>query len=457
MSIKVIASVLGKEYNLGEVDSRSFSMGELVRKLKEVRRMKIECVKEINIYARLPGGNEVSEITNCAELVGIIALFDELGEDKLCLKVDYAVTVHESDEEEFSNYVESKDVDHIGKGTCEGIRLNSASDNHSIDIEVRDEDRGNGNRSEQFCCIDLGENERHTNIGTWDTQFIGFDVGDNDGFNHEVEATVYNVGAEADDEAHDDTDFFINYQINSYDSEESIGANSDAIEDVSKGLWSDIGNHTQSIQKSTSEESRDDASSRYWGMIKGGIITTKSDGNIMLCKDKHSRFLDIIDGPSPVFEVLEGSTHYVVNLDSKDYGCGAWQLFGYPCKHVMKVLNYMRMPAGDYVHHYLTQEYYLRTYGSRITPIPDEPLWPDLHNIEELHPPPVKKKPGRPKQSRRKEISEYAASTKRSVVVRCGICKLGQGKAIDGASGSQLSIGNNFQFKNCMVYLLMPK
>lgn len=118
MSIRIIASILRKEYNFGEVDLRSFNMSELVRKLKKVSGIKIRCVEEIKVYVRLPGSNEVSKVTNCAEFVKIIALFDELGKNKLCLKVDYVVTIHNSGEEEFSDYAESKDIDHVDKRTC---------------------------------------------------------------------------------------------------------------------------------------------------------------------------------------------------------------------------------------------------------------------------------------------------------------------------------------------------
>lgn len=162
----MIASILGKKHNLGEVDSRSFSISELVRKLKEVCGIKIGCVEEIKVYVTLPRGNKVSEVTNCAKLVGIIALFNELGGDKLCLKVDYTVIIHESGEEKFSFYAKSKDVDHMIKVTCEGTTLKSARDDHCIDVQDRDKDEGDGNNFEEFYYIDLGENKRHTNIGS---------------------------------------------------------------------------------------------------------------------------------------------------------------------------------------------------------------------------------------------------------------------------------------------------
>lgn len=75
---------------------------------------------------------------------------------------------------------------------------------------------------------------------------------------------------------------------------------------------------------------------------------------------KHNKFLDIIDGLLLEWNVKNDSSLY---LDSKNCGFSAWQLFGYSCKHAIKVFNYIRKPTVDYVHHFLTQEYYLRIYG----------------------------------------------------------------------------------------------
>ncbi|KAJ4729569.1 Zinc finger, PMZ-type [Melia azedarach] len=414
MSIKVIVSMLGKESDLGKVDSKNFTLNELVKKLRGVCGMKIELVDDVRLYVRLPGGNEVSEIRMDAELDGIITLFEELGEDTLCLRVERAINAQGSDEEELNDYIDY---------------VKNRAANHMGDDHVK-------------VGVNLGQNEQDNYFATGYTQRETNDD-DDEGIKDGAKAFTYDVRADADDEADDEADdanILLNYQINSFDSEESIGVDSDGdLGDESGELWSGAGDNNGSVQESASSESEEDVSSRYWNSIKGGIRAANHVNNIMLLPpsvlkkmanaDKNSRFLDIIDGPSPLFEVLEGSAHYVVNLDSKVCGCGAWQLFGYLCKHAMKVLNYMRMPSVDSVHYFLTQEYYLRTYAHRIIPIPDEPLWPKIDNIEQLHPPLVKRKAGRPKLRKRKGVDEVVGCSKKSVAIRCSACKqLGHNK-----------------------------
>lgn len=71
--------------------------------------MKIRSVDKVRVYVRLLRSNEINKINN----------YDELGENTLCLRVDYAINVHEGDENEFNdyaNYVKNKDDDHVGDG-----------------------------------------------------------------------------------------------------------------------------------------------------------------------------------------------------------------------------------------------------------------------------------------------------------------------------------------------------
>lgn len=72
----------------------------------------------------------------------------------------------------------------------------------------------------------------------------------------------------------------------------------------------------------------------------------------------------------------------------------------YLCKHGIKVLNYIKMLAVDYMHYFLTQKYYLRTYA-HIAIILEEP-----HLLR-----------------RRRNVGEFTTCTKKSVVVRYSMCK----------------------------------
>lgn len=155
--------------------------------------------------------------------------------------------------------------------------------------EVEGEDKGDCDNIDEFSYVNLGENNRDRDIANGCTQVVGLDADDEVGFKHTVEASTYDVGAEAHDKAEaDDTNeenLLLNYHINLYDSKESIEANNDGDSDnVSEGLWSDVGDHFESIQRSAFSESNDNASSRYWNCIRGGIRPPGSNGNTLLCK-----------------------------------------------------------------------------------------------------------------------------------------------------------------------------
>lgn len=68
MSINIVETVLGNEFNVGEVDSNSITLSSLVRKMREVCRIKVRSVEEVKIYVKLSRGNELCQISNCAEL-----------------------------------------------------------------------------------------------------------------------------------------------------------------------------------------------------------------------------------------------------------------------------------------------------------------------------------------------------------------------------------------------------
>ncbi|CAL5407451.1 unnamed protein product [Camellia sinensis] len=64
---------------------------------------------------------------------------------------------------------------------------------------------------------------------------------------------------------------------------------------------------------------------------------------------------------------------------------------------------------------------YFKAYGEIIHPMHDESLWGLVLGVE-LKPPPLKRMPGRPRKSRRREVDK-AAPSKRSCTVKCIICK----------------------------------
>jgi len=50
--------------------------------------------------------------------------------------------------------------------------------------------------------------------------------------------------------------------------------------------------------------------------------------------DLDGRFLNVTYAGQDQFQVIDDFTTFVVNLNSKEYGCRIWQIIEFPCKHV---------------------------------------------------------------------------------------------------------------------------
>ncbi|KAL5817272.1 hypothetical protein ACOSQ3_025650 [Xanthoceras sorbifolium] len=138
-------------------------------------------------------------------------------------------------------------------------------------------------------------------------------------------------------------------------------------------------------------------------------------------RQDEGRFVTVLCSTETLFEVKEGSKFYVVDLEKHSCDCGLWKVTGIPCKHAMAVITTKRLNSHDYVHKYLTKEYYLKTYSHAITPIPDQSLWPNDDNPSIVLPPEKKRMPGRPKKNRKRGTDE-GSKHKKSAVVRCKGC-----------------------------------
>ncbi|KAK2658012.1 hypothetical protein Ddye_011064 [Dipteronia dyeriana] len=133
-----------------------------------------------------------------------------------------------------------------------------------------------------------------------------------------------------------------------------------------------------------------------------------------------SRFVLVLCASDKEFEVKDGVTFYMVNLDSKRCDYGLWELFGIPCKHALAVLTGTRQQAKIFIHSYLLKVAYIRTYNNIIHPIPDQSLWPNIQANPVL-PPEKKRKSGRPNKSRKRAPDE-PRKMKRSGRVKCSSC-----------------------------------
>ncbi|KAI9165979.1 hypothetical protein LWI28_024035 [Acer negundo] len=120
------------------------------------------------------------------------------------------------------------------------------------------------------------------------------------------------------------------------------------------------------------------------------------------------------------FEVKDGVTFYIVNLDSKRCDYGLWELSGILCKHALAVLTSTRQQAENFIYPYLLNDAYIKTYNNIIHPIPDQSLWPNIQ-ANPILPPEKKRKPGRPKKNHKRALDE-PCKMKRNGGVKCSSC-----------------------------------
>ncbi|XP_024047669.1 uncharacterized protein LOC102621741 isoform X2 [Citrus sinensis] len=142
---------------------------------------------------------------------------------------------------------------------------------------------------------------------------------------------------------------------------------------------------------------------------------------------QQGRFVRVLMASEYEFEVMdEKYKTFVVNLQNRTCDCGAYQICGIPCKHVMPCIARRQEDAADYVDQKLTVEAYLATYSGVIHPLPDQTTGLTVEGIKIL-PPQVKVKVGRPKTMRRREPGEQQG--KRKAKQKCRNCgNLGHNK-----------------------------
>ncbi|KAL5811966.1 hypothetical protein ACOSQ3_026916 [Xanthoceras sorbifolium] len=92
--------------------------------------------------------------------------------------------------------------------------------------------------------------------------------------------------------------------------------------------------------------------------------------------------------------------------------CGLWAVSVILCRHALACISKKRDAVEGYVHHYLKKTMLFKTYSHVMHPIPDEHLWPDVEFATVL-PPLKRRRPGRPKQQRRRGLSSS---------LKCSIC-----------------------------------
>lgn len=141
---------------------------------------------------------------------------------------------------------------------------------------------------------------------------------------------------------------------------------------------------------------------------------------------QEGRTCKVLEADDYDFEVLDDETHekFVVDLAKKICGCGAYQISGIPCKHVMPCIAIRHERSADYVDPRLTVRAYIDTYSESIKPLPDKKIWPIIEGPE-IEPPKMLVQVSRPKTfARKKEPNELLGKRKKKATVRCTNCDI---------------------------------
>ncbi|XP_073112172.1 uncharacterized protein [Elaeis guineensis] len=110
------------------------------------------------------------------------------------------------------------------------------------------------------------------------------------------------------------------------------------------------------------------------------------------------------------FEVRVVDNRYIVDLNKKSCTCRQWDVSGIPCIYAISCINWMKQDIDTYVDDYYKKKTYLMAYQYALQPLNGQQMWPQ-ENIEIILPPTIKKMPGRPKKSKRKDKDEIANSS----------------------------------------------
>jgi hypothetical protein len=95
-----------------------------------------------------------------------------------------------------------------------------------------------------------------------------------------------------------------------------------------------------------------------------------------------------------------------VVLDDRTCSCRVWQVKSVPCLHAAAFIAFTRDVNWDkFVDTYFTIEKYKSAYALEVAPMPTKDQWVHI-DAEKIHPPTIKRPPGRPKKNRIKANDE---------------------------------------------------
>ncbi|KAL0327868.1 UNVERIFIED_CONTAM: hypothetical protein Scaly_2219400 [Sesamum calycinum] len=155
------------------------------------------------------------------------------------------------------------------------------------------------------------------------------------------------------------------------------------------------------------------------GIKWSGLVVPNVVKGLNLVKEE-SRKCHLLVAGDYEFEVQDENINYIVNLRERTCNCRVWDIFGIPCRHAALGISHRREDLDSYCDSRFFKENYMKAYKYSIHPVPDQTFWP--HGVDvtpTLLPPIIKRMPGRPKKSRRKEQGEEPNAIRRSNMVKC--------------------------------------
>nr|KAJ0204158.1 hypothetical protein LSAT_V11C500236490 [Lactuca sativa] len=154
-----------------------------------------------------------------------------------------------------------------------------------------------------------------------------------------------------------------------------------------------------------------------------------------------------------LFELItqRGRNVQVVNLEQKTCTCGKWEVFKYPCSHVLSARATLSLNSWQYIDKCYSIVKYRDTWASEFSPLPHEAYWPQslfkelLPNLELL-----RNKKGRPRSTRLQNGIDIKEGRKAN---HCGICK--QSDSVYRIKFKMMFVSLNL--KNCWLSNLLKK
>ncbi|KAH7861322.1 hypothetical protein Vadar_024596 [Vaccinium darrowii] len=106
------------------------------------------------------------------------------------------------------------------------------------------------------------------------------------------------------------------------------------------------------------------------------------------------------------FQVRCPYGQYTVNLACHTCSCRKWDMTGMPCTHAIAAIQKSKQEPESFIHQCYSKEAYAKAYHPLIMPINGHDMWPKT-GFTPVLPPLEKRKHGRPKKQRRRDVTEY--------------------------------------------------